>query len=266
MKNSFPEELIKTGYVSAGRFVSSDEWIHPKRIIDSYEIIYVLEGDVFIQQDEARLQLKENELIVLQPFKTHFGYKSSTGRTSFYWLHYTDPDMYTFCNIKRHIRFDGTHNINLLLKQILHMANTPGYPQYSLDILLWLILTEITVEQSVGCINSNPLLKDVCEWIRINNDKNITVTDVAREFEYSEDHISRIFKKNYSIGLKKYINEIKMNVIKNHLLSGSQPIKEVAANAGFADYKHFLKYFKYHEGISPMEYRQVYFNTHLNKK
>ena len=40
--------------------------------------------------------------------------------------------------------------------------------------------------------------------------------------------------------------------------------KEIAEKYGFSDYKYFLKYFKYHEGISPTEYRQTYYNLHMN--
>ena len=36
--------------------------------------------------------------------------------------------------------------------------------------------------------------------------------------------------------------------------------------SGFDDYKEFLKFFRYHEGLSPSSFRKLYFNTHLNKR
>ena len=54
MGADIPENLQKITYVSSGKFVSAEEWIHPRRIIDSYEIIYVVEGCIYIQQDNSQ--------------------------------------------------------------------------------------------------------------------------------------------------------------------------------------------------------------------
>lgn len=154
----------------------------------------------------------------------------------------------------------------MLFKQILHIANTSEYPQYAVNLVLWLILTELQVRQKESVRKYSPVIKNICEWIRINLDKKITVKDVAGEFGYNEDYISLLFKKNFSTGIKEYMNEMKMQSVKNLLLLTLYPIKQIAREVGFDDYKNFLKYFKYHEGISPMEFRKIYFNTHTNKK
>ena len=38
-------------WISSGKFVSRGEWIHPDRIIDSYEIIFVIKGTVYIDEN-----------------------------------------------------------------------------------------------------------------------------------------------------------------------------------------------------------------------
>ena len=35
----------------AGKFISNGEWIHPNRIIDSNEIIFVTKGEVYINEN-----------------------------------------------------------------------------------------------------------------------------------------------------------------------------------------------------------------------
>ena len=66
--------------------------------------------------------------------------------------------------------------------------------------------------------------------------------------------------------MKAYINEERTKRIKGLLLTTSYPIKQIASMSGFDDYKEFLKFFRYHEGLSPSSFRKLYFNTHLNKR
>lgn len=266
MFDESPVKLLKTQYLSSGKFLSDGEWIHPKRIIDSFEIIYVVAGLVYIQEEDNKYALSKGEILILQPGKMHFGYEKSLENTSFYWLHFIDPDCYVLQNINLYSSFQDTYDINLHLKEMLHVANTLEYPEYTNNLLLWLILTEIYVRQKEHAKKYIPLLNEVCEWIRINSEKKITVKDVAERFGYNEDYITRIFKKNFDMGIKGYINEMKLKAIKNRLISTYDPIKKVSHESGFDNYKDFLKYFKYHENISPMEFRKMYFNTHLNKK
>ena len=47
-------------YISVGEFYSDRSWIHPERIIDSYEIILVLEGTVHIQEEDKKYTLNKN--------------------------------------------------------------------------------------------------------------------------------------------------------------------------------------------------------------
>ena len=53
---------------------------------------------------------------------------------------------------------------------------------------------------------------------------------------------------------------------KELILSGKYPLKKISEMVGIDEYNHFLKMFKYHEGVSPNKYRQVFINTHFNKE
>jgi len=266
MDNRFLENLIKVEYVSSGRFLSSDQWIHPKRVIDSYEIIYVLDGCIYIQEEQERFKAVKGDMLLLEPGKLHFGYRESTGKTSFYWLHFLDPSLVAIRTLRKFTPIEDSYQLNLLFRQLLHISNTPEYPVYTVNLLLWLILTEIITKQNEEIKRCNPVIKNICEWIRINSNKKITVRDAAIESGYSEDYLTRLFKANFSINVKDYIIEMKMKYIKNLLLSTAYPIKQIARESGFDDYKGFIKYFKYHADMSPNQFRKLYFNTHMNKK
>ena len=71
----------------AGKFISNGEWIHPNRIIDSNEIIFVTKGEVYINENGTEYHINPDEILILQPNLRHFGYKVSTD-TEFFWLHW----------------------------------------------------------------------------------------------------------------------------------------------------------------------------------
>ena len=77
----------------AGLFYTDKEWTHPKTSIETYEIVLVVNGTVYIEEDGERYTLHQNDLLVLDPKKTHGGFAASTGITSFYWVHFYTSDI-----------------------------------------------------------------------------------------------------------------------------------------------------------------------------
>ena len=120
---------------------------------------------------------------------------------------------------------------------------------------------------SVAKSNKNDkLYSEVREWVRINSDEPLKVSDIAKRFGYNVDYLNRVFKIHYPQGLKAYIDSMRMQRIKQDLLGEHLSLKEISLKYKFDDYKYFLKYFKYHEGISPKDYRELYYNIHTNNK
>ena len=85
-------------YENIGEFHSDDEWIHPVRVIDSYELIFVLSGTVHLFEEGKRYDLYPNECILLEPGKQHGGYRISNVLTIFYCNHFRTDCSKTFKN------------------------------------------------------------------------------------------------------------------------------------------------------------------------
>lgn len=123
----------------AGKFISHGEWIHPDRVIDSYEIIFVTKGEVYINENGTEYLLKPEEILILQPHLRHFVYKASTN-TEFFWLHWHGgPNIES--DIK-HRRLENSYNISLYLRQLLD-ARAAYKATESMDYLTRLILIEL---------------------------------------------------------------------------------------------------------------------------
>lgn len=247
-------------YISAGKFISQGAWIHPDRTIDSYEIIFVIKGNVYINEGGKEYALKENDILLLEPNVRHFGYKKSED-TSFYWMHWSCetrlfPEIKSFNSSK-------PYGLSILFAQLLNYS-FEGVPSELSDYTARLILGEIYLRDNDS--KEIRIANTVSEWIKANQDRQIKVTDISENFGYNPDYISRLFRRAYRRSLKEYIDEARIEHIKNMLLNTSFTLNEISADCGFEEYKYFLKFFKYHTKMTPTEFLNVYSGTHINNK
>ena len=244
----------------AGKFVSRGKWIHPDRVIDSFEIIFVTKGEVYINENGTDYSLKRDEMLILEPRLRHRGFKESEN-TEFFWLHwYGGPEIEG--NLK-HRRMENSYNILLFFRQLLSIRVTEKNSE-AMDYLTRLILIDLYSNSNRP--NLSAAAERAAAWIDANSYSEISASQVAKRFGYNADYLNRLFRTSFSKSLKQYINEKRMEHIKELLLSNDLPLKDVAIHAGFTEYKYFLKFFTYHEKITPTEFRREYAKMHLNSR
>lgn len=249
----------ETTYVSGGKFASRGEWIHPRRIIDSYEIILVTKGTVRIAEGDTDYALKRDDILLLHPDRLHFGTEASRD-VEFYWLHFSSPAP---PDVKL-LHIDDPYHLMLLFSQLLHFQSFGDGFSEACNYLTRLILIELRRHRLDR--GENGLTSRIAEWIRINSDISLKVTDVAEKFGYNPDYLNRLFQRVYSKSLKEYITECKMQNIKALLMTSNSSLQEISMQSGFSDYKYFLKFFKANEKMTPTEFRNIYFKIHTNNK
>lgn len=243
-------------YETIGEFHSDGDWIHPARVINSYELIFVLEGIVHIKEDDTVYALEPNECMILEPGRKHEGAEISHMPTAFYWFHFHTNMPIPFKENKSGDLYDAKY----LLKKLLHISKTPSYDTAAKDAAGLMIFYELGNTAPPG----NSLVNKIVEYIRIH--ETVTVTEIAAQFGYHADYIGKLFKKHFGYSIKQYINLQRMKHAKDLLLTTNLSVKEIAAQMGFAEENLFIKYFMYHEEISPARFRNKYFNTHMNNK
>ena len=249
-------------YIHGGKFISRGQWKHPDRVIDSTEIIIATKGKFYIQIGDIEHIVTQGDVIRLDSGVRHFGTRMSNSDVSFYWIHFSGALNDELPPVFFHP--ESITQAEQIARQLLHYANTDGYPQEATECLLKVLLIELNAENLKSGAVNHRLFSTVKEWVRVNCDLPIKVSDVASQFNYNEDYLNRVFRQFHPKGLKSYIDEMKMQRIKNDLINETKPLTEIASKYGFSDYKYFLKYFKYHEGITPTKYRQIYYNVHTN--
>lgn len=254
-------------YEKSALFVAKEGFRHKKRQIANYEILFVTKGTLYYQEGERQYVLRPGDVFIASPNVTHFGYAPSEEGTRFFWVHYflSDPLAVTFDNGFFHMREDT--RLILLFKQLLHAANSHLYPFETLNHTVALILAEIALFGVPERDASLSPMEAVAHWIRTETDgRLVKLSDVEEHFGVKESELRRDFYERYRMTVNDYILSERLALAKRYLVESSIYVKEIAARLGYPRVDHFVKFFKYHEHVTPGAFRNGYYNTLMHNK
>ena len=100
-------------------------------------------------------------------------------------------------------------------------------------------------------------LADVLQYIEERYAGQIKLADLAKTAGITEQHLCRLFKKNFHLRPMEYLAKVRIQHAKEMLVYSDKSISEIAAAAGFPDSSYFSVMFKKNEGITPGEYRSM---------
>lgn len=245
-------------YDTGGFLKVEPGWIHPSRTVDFNEIIYIVKGSVKMFEKDRKYDLHKGDCIILERGRYHGGLERVDKEVQFYWIQFFS-DYDRFSEMK-HVSFGASNEFTTLADQLMHTVNNPLNPKDARDCYIRLMLNKINIA-SQKKNSAYPVCGTVAEWIALNSAKKIDVEEISTSFGYNKDYISRVFKKNFGLSLKEYIDIERMKYIKGLLSTTDYSLKQVAHLCGFDDYKGFLKFFSYHNEETPAEFRKKYFGN-----
>lgn len=255
--------MIKIGrtqlrFSNMGCFNGEEDWIHPTRVLTSYVLIFVIKGEVFLREQAEYFHLRAGDAICLRAGCEHAGYQRSDN-AKFYWLHFFAED-YDAIGVYR-FRASDVYNYELKLRRMNHL--------YAIDSDIELLeceLATLLLEHRNSQNKKNKLICDICEYIRLHAAEKNAVQDIAKKFNYNADYLTKLFIKNTGQTLKKYIDGERNSYIKNLLVSTQMSLKEIAVLTSFEDDVALIKFFCYHNQVTPTFFRNTYYASHLNNK
>ena len=283
-------------YLYGGNLVNDNQFIHMKRILDSFVFISVLQGHLYINTNSRDYDIGPNEFVILFPDKCHYGYRPTEGKLSYYWTHFyiTDPVYVTknhseeqsLISLYESEGHDKQYYIlpetgelsdscrtNLLFVQLLDISKRGGFRtshqcDYALSTLLLELSNDVFLKRTIKLKHSkiSPTIADIMEWIQANYDADLTVSEVASKFGYHPSYITAIFKKATGYTLIEYINIQRIKAAQNLLTTTPKlPIEKISEMVGYRDEKYFMKLFKRYEGVTPTGYRKAFYQKRINK-
>lgn len=106
-------------------------------------------------------------------------------------------------------------------------------------------------------------LRLALDYIYDHLNERISVSDISEAVAISESQLRRDFQTYLSTTPSNFVQEKKIEFAKNRLVYSDITYVDLANDLGFASHSHFIKIFKQHTGMTPMEYRNKKYRKHF---
>jgi len=261
---------------NAGLFISRGNAEHPTRIIDSHELLFVIQGELELWEEDQNFVLEAGHTLHLWPGRTHGSSKMMPPDLKFYWIHYTidetictTDDMTTFSppvSVPQVTKLPRPEALERLFRIFLAEQETGTLRPLGANLLTMLMLVEVAQQARERASSDSPNV--VATWahtyIRMNFDRPITASKVAKALGYNVDYLGRIYRQTYDCTLTQAIHRRRIRQACQYLLNSNLTVQQIAAECGFKDADYFRRIFKRHMQIAPAEYREENSRIHVN--
>lgn len=117
------------------------------------------------------------------------------------------------------------------------------------------------LQDATECVTKNrggtPAMQKILLYIDEHYSRQLTLTEVAREFHFNPSYLSNYFTLHNKEGFNEYLNRVRIG--KACLLLKENPglsIAEISSLVGYSDHSYFTRVFRKLMGISPSQYRK----------
>ncbi len=228
-------------------------------------IFCITAGRGALHVDGQSYVLKAGDFVILSNLSAHEYYSSPNDPLGLTWLEFYGSDS------SRLIAQIIEHRGNVFESQVypsvldkitklvgLALDNsTNQFSRYIYDVLMDLYDdTQANLQAHLGHQLLGKFLA-VNQYIENHLADKLSLDDLAPLTGYSNSHFAKLFKEIYGVAPYEFILQKRITAAKYLLSCGTMAVGEIAATVGFCDASHFLKRFRQHEHMSPMEYRQM---------
>ena len=256
---------------NAGLCISRGRGSHPRRTIDSHELIYVTEGTLGVREADSHFMVRAGETLTLRPRLLHEGTSPYPPDLVFYWIHFDINQTIVrggeVIALPQHTTASRPDRLTQLFRWFLNDQESVSTYAASSSLLLTFMLMEIVdspiVERSIS-EQAAYVADKVRQHIKTHFHESLSVSSVAEDLGYSPDYLGRIFREAYGQTITDGIHYFRHRYARRLLMESSMRIEEIAYASGYETTMYFRRIFKRYEGIAPSAFRHEYARAHVN--
>ncbi|HEB4999795.1 TPA: helix-turn-helix transcriptional regulator [Clostridioides difficile] len=240
----------------------------------SLEVILILNGSFNLFIDNERLNLKENDLIILNPKQIHSaicsdGNESIVLQIPYKFLEENIPNINELhINYKELLTDTDNTNVNKLKNTLNELykiySKEPQLYILNSKILLYEFLYILYVNYSISIDSISykntdkyfDRLKIITDYVKENYKEQISLSTASKVVNLTPQYLSRFFKTHMGITFTSYVNNIRLENMYSDLINTDNNILDIIQNNGFYNYKQFMKLFKRIYNCTPSQKRQ----------
>lgn len=220
--------------------------VYPWHYHSYYTIVLVLKGSMKYVYREQAIEVKSNQVLVINPFTSHYNLPIEKCEYKAIFL----PISYVSNQEGNHsvVQFQNTvcsdkKLFNALLRifeNIKTLATKKECTTVELQ-LAHLLLQNFKTQIKIVSIDKRII--PAIEFIKSNLDTKLTITAIAKTCHLSRFHFQRLFKESTGLTVNEYIQQLRTEFAKSLLQKGNK-ITDTSFEKGYFDPSHFHKVFK----------------------
>lgn len=114
---------------------------------------------------------------------------------------------------------------------------------------------ELTDMQGIG--SESNLTASIVAYVEKHYSSDLYLERIAQELGLSVKYISKVFKEKTGRNLSDYINEVRIQHVKEMLMQTDMSIASISEAAGIYSRSTLIRLFRKYEGVTPSEYREL---------
>jgi YesN/AraC family two-component response regulator len=285
-----------------GRIKYHEPWQHFPRSIDEYIMYFIIDGDMYIEENETRYHLKSGDFFLLEPNMLHKGFKKAS--CDYYYVHFKHSGIFRVVDEaegmrdllnKRKISLvsycldekDPTDPISYLPKKLtlpskeycsmLHASLgiycrreehykrvvSTEFHRFLLKVAHDNLNIQYNKNGSKHVKKYEEKVEGLIYYLNANYSQKLSGNMIEELFEVNFDYINRVFLAATGSTIFNYINALRINNAKQLIATTNLPFGEVGYLVGVEDRYYFSKLFRKFTGMTPSEY---YESQHMSSQ
>jgi AraC family cel operon transcriptional repressor len=223
---------------------------------DFYELVWVREGDALQIVNGREMPLAAGEAVLLRPGDAH-RFAGQAEHILVVSLSIRREELEVMAGayspaLAAHLKRGEPPHLPL------PEANVPVRSEFDCKFILSLLLRTYIAEcgfseEGTGvpsCLA--PLSAEMREHDRLR----VGIPAALALSHYSQCHLARLVRAHYGMGLKAWVNDLRLQEARRELILTERGVADIADGLGFASHSHFTKIFKQKFGITPAALRK----------
>lgn len=103
----------------------------------------------------------------------------------------------------------------------------------------------------------SPIINLALQYIKKHCDQPLSIKDLSGMLGINPSYLGYLFNKETGLYFSNYLNQARIQISKELLLTTNMNIQDIAEKVGYSDVSYFSQIFKKALGLSPVKYRQI---------
>ena len=227
----------------------------PTHLHQSYEFVYITEGEIQITIDNTAYNLKKGDSVLIFPHQLH----SLASENSKHMLCIFSPELVQAFSSKVAGKkpLNNSFTINKYLADTLDNLSDSS-STFEKKGVLYSVCAEFNkcaeYKSRLSCDEN--LLQKIFDFVENNYKDDCKLQSLAQSTGYNYSYLSRIFKRITGISFNTYTNRYRISRACYLLNNSNCSILQCALESGYDSLRSFNRNFKNALGITPAEYQR----------